>query len=516
MVSNVEQVATDVQVWRAFRSRERLHIASDGGLHGNLGTFGWVLATSKNILFKCGGPVDGPFDTASSTRSELCGFASSLLLIAAASRNWGLRHSCSFRWLTDSRSAISKVYKTNRRGCLASRQTFDSDLLSMIRSLLIEIRRIVVFRWVRGHQDSIKSYEHLSREARLNIDADYLATRYRLRGKLKSTSTVDHHPAQRISISIMGKRLTAQYDECIRFHINGYHLKQYMQDRKQWNDNTWNMIDMGSFSHHFKRLTPSQQTSHMKFVHDQLPLGKRRFQVSMSKDTILKTCPCCGKADEDSHHLVRCHSNSFMNSGLQTLRRSPNEGPHPLRRILVGGITHWIHNGTSDYRVDLEGYPEHMKDTITRILLEQELIGWDNALKGFLSKSWMDLASLRYDDSSSDRVEGANRLRRSIRALYVYTTGVWRARNSALHESDDDLNRRLRSNMHDTILQLHRNPDQICFDDRYLCEMPLETLLKSSAATQRRWIKKMRESRAMYTRLGEQQTLITSFFSRGN
>ncbi len=146
MVSNVEQVATDVQVWRAFRSRERLHIASDGGLHGNFGTFGWVLATSKNILFKCVGPVDGPFDTASSTRSELCGFASSLLFIAAVSRNWGLRHSCSFRWLTDSRSAISKVYKTNRRGCLASRQTFDSDLLSMIRSLLIEIRRIVVFR----------------------------------------------------------------------------------------------------------------------------------------------------------------------------------------------------------------------------------------------------------------------------------------------------------------------------------------------------------------------------------
>lgn len=63
MVSAVEQVATDVQVWRAFRSRERLHIASDGGLHEQHGTFGWVLATSKHILFKCGGPVDGPFDT---------------------------------------------------------------------------------------------------------------------------------------------------------------------------------------------------------------------------------------------------------------------------------------------------------------------------------------------------------------------------------------------------------------------------------------------------------------------
>ena len=190
MVTDVQQVATDVQIWRAFRSHERLQIASDGGLSGHDGTFGLVLATTKQVLFKCGGPVDGPFDTASSTRSELCGFASSSLLIAAVARNWGLRHRCSFRWLTDSRSALSKVYKTNRRGCTASRQPFDSDLLSMIRSLLIEIRRVVTFKWVKGHQDSLVSYEKLPRAARLNIDADFLATRYRLRGNRNLPGTL--------------------------------------------------------------------------------------------------------------------------------------------------------------------------------------------------------------------------------------------------------------------------------------------------------------------------------------
>jgi hypothetical protein len=187
MVADVKQVATDLQIWRAFRSHDRLYIASDGGLLGHEGTFGWILVTSNHELFRCGGPVDGPFDAASSTRSELCGYASSLLLIAAVARNWGLRHRCSFRWLTDSRSALSKVYKTNRRGCAASRQTFDSDLLSLIRLLLIEIRRIVTFKWVKGHQDSLMSFENLPRSARLNIDADFLATRYRLRGKLKSS-----------------------------------------------------------------------------------------------------------------------------------------------------------------------------------------------------------------------------------------------------------------------------------------------------------------------------------------
>lgn len=204
-----------------------------------------------------------PFDTASSTRSKLCGFASLLLLIVAVARNWGLRYRCSSGWLRDSLSAISKAYKMNQCSCLASRKTFGSNLLSMIPPLLIEIQRI--FHWVKGHQDSIRSYEQLPREVRLMINAAYLATRYRLQGKLKPMSNVDNHTAPQISISsIMGKRLTAQYDECIRFHINGYHLKQYMQERKKWDKDTWNMIDMGSFGQHFKQLTPSQQVSHMK------------------------------------------------------------------------------------------------------------------------------------------------------------------------------------------------------------------------------------------------------------
>lgn len=383
----------------------------------------------------------------------------------------------------------------------------------MIRSLLIEIRRVVAFRWVKGHQDSLNSYDQLPREARLNIDADYLATRYRLRGKLKSTPKVDHHPSQRISISILGTRLTAQYDECIRYHINGYHMKQYMQERKHWDDNTWRMIDFGSFGQHFKQLAPAQQTRHMKLVHDQLPLGKRRYAISQSKDDALKKCPCCMVADEDPHHLLRCQSNSFMAPGLLSLRRFNTEGSHPFGRILADGIQYWINTGTSDYRMDLSDYPLHMRDTIARILLEQELIGWDNALKGFLSTSWMDLASLRYEDTRVDRTAGAKCIRRSLQALYSYTTGVWKTRNVALHDSENVLHRRLQSTMYDTIVYLHQHPDHLCFDDRYLCDMSLEKLLRSSPSTQRRWIKRMKDSRVLHTRLGERQTLITSFFN---
>jgi hypothetical protein len=38
-----QQDATDFQIWRSFRSRQRLTIASDGGLKQRLGTQGWKI-----------------------------------------------------------------------------------------------------------------------------------------------------------------------------------------------------------------------------------------------------------------------------------------------------------------------------------------------------------------------------------------------------------------------------------------------------------------------------------------
>ena len=52
MLHTVKQKATDLQVWRAFRSKERLIIASDGGLDNQIGTFWWGIATRKIITFR--------------------------------------------------------------------------------------------------------------------------------------------------------------------------------------------------------------------------------------------------------------------------------------------------------------------------------------------------------------------------------------------------------------------------------------------------------------------------------
>jgi hypothetical protein len=96
LLDGFQQQASDLQVWRASRSKRRLHLASDGGLSNTSATHGWTLSTGTQVVLICSRPVDGPSDTNSPTLRELGGCASALLLLSILTDFWGLKHRCSF------------------------------------------------------------------------------------------------------------------------------------------------------------------------------------------------------------------------------------------------------------------------------------------------------------------------------------------------------------------------------------------------------------------------------------
>lgn len=51
--------------------KKTVTIASDGGLKGNQGTYGWLITQQLKVLLQGSGPVDSHPDTSTSTRSEL-------------------------------------------------------------------------------------------------------------------------------------------------------------------------------------------------------------------------------------------------------------------------------------------------------------------------------------------------------------------------------------------------------------------------------------------------------------
>ena len=259
--------------------------------------------------------------------------------------------------------------------------------------------------WVKGHQDSSSSTRILSVSATLNIEADSLASGYRTTGSLTSRQGCDHVPFQQCSISINHQRLTGQFDECIRYHVNGYHLRRYMQDQNGWSDDVWNMIDLQLFGKHYCRLSPRHQITRTKFVHDQLPLGARRLRQAPVKDQLLGLCPCCKVAVENSEHLLRCPSVPQRASHVAQLKAAiRTKDIHPVRYVIAAGLLHWLEHGASvTFNPSLSEYDPAFAPLLQAAIQSQDAIGWGNALKGFFSILWCTTASHDFHANDSSR-----------------------------------------------------------------------------------------------------------------
>ena len=291
LLTVVNQIASTEDITSTCESPSTLTIASDGGLKGTCGTFGWQLSTSTNqVLFEGAGPIDGPFDTNSSTRCEIGGYAAALLLLSMLHKTTSFHLDTSLRWVTDSKPAISNVTKSTQT--LPSKtQRGSADYLAMIRESYAKLPFVPSSVWVKGHQT--RNCTTTSADVDRNNRADSLATWYREdSGKSQSSEKVDHVPSSLISISIMGKRLTNQIESCLRFHVNSYHLRHYLQNKFEWADSIWDSLDWESAGMFNRRLPAPEKAFHTKLAFDQLNVGTSRLQRATVKDEHLAHCPC--------------------------------------------------------------------------------------------------------------------------------------------------------------------------------------------------------------------------------
>ena len=222
MIDGIDQSSTDLQMLKLFRARKWPYVATDGGLLNTQGTHGWVISNGTTVLFRCAGPVDGSFDISSPTRCKVSRYASALLFIDHPSRFWGIPNKCRFTWISDSKAALScgRRFATHFP---SRRMPTVAVLLSIIWTHLASIKCICKHRCSKGHQDS-SATRKLSAITIRNIEADSLASGYRTRGHLQSRHGCEHVPSQQCSLSINHQRLIGQFDECIRYHVNGYHF----------------------------------------------------------------------------------------------------------------------------------------------------------------------------------------------------------------------------------------------------------------------------------------------------
>jgi hypothetical protein len=467
--------------------------------------------------------VDGPYDISHSTRSELGGLTAPLLLVTSLAKFWGLQHKCRYKWLTDSKAAISKVTLiTNPNPSSPRRYPDDVDYVTAIKELHKSLggRRLRP-TWIKGHQDEDTEYDQLSPDAKLNVDADALASDHFWSGHgTRPTPKIMHFHENKVTIAINGVIYPTRIDDQIRYHINGSYLKDFLKRKNGWSEQLWSTIDIMAFGRHFKTLSGSKRVQHMKFVHDLQAIGVNQSRQRPSSDDELSQCPCCCSKAETQYHLVHCKVNPARAKAVLDLRKACRKSDGTRFLQIFGDILEqWLvnpeQNPSLDHRLNPflrhECFPISYTNLVNEALQEQGKIGWLNMLRGFLTTKWRQLASTHIIDSPegqdiANRSDGCNRVHRALKLMHKLTNELWTGRNEVLHGANQAQDKHRLSLIDLEITKFHSEGDQ------FYCETSLQKILKGSTANKRRWLQRVRASRKRHAELHAKQPRITKFF----
>jgi hypothetical protein len=122
-------------------------------------------------------------------------------------------------------------------------------------------------------------------------------------------------------------------------------------------------------------------------------------------------------------------------------------------------------------------FPSDKSTDIQRAFDDQQAIGWHNALREYLAKSWAKLAAInRFNPETMNIQEGRGRIRNIIQDIYELTTAIWKGRNAILHDMDNKA-QFYKQNIESQEI-IHGNRQILPAGDQYLCNQDLNELLK--------------------------------------
>ncbi len=277
---------------------------------------GYALTDGDKVLCKGSGPADGDPPTITSRRSKLFGLAAMLeVLLAVKEHTLALQNAVSnlvrVRIWVDSDSAI-KQYRRIQGNCqLKPAFPDDADILAHVRWLLTQIQQYEIsVEWVKSHQDEGTNWKDLPLNSCINVMVDDLAMDNRESGKSyakKPRAQALMFQAARVNLIENGRRVTAKYEDAMRYHINETRLRKFAQSTRLWEDATWTSIDIDGVGEARKTMESSDHRRRSKTMYGWHNTGHQRrkmFPLASAE------CPRCGHEDETYEHILQCSAAS--------------------------------------------------------------------------------------------------------------------------------------------------------------------------------------------------------------
>ena len=395
---------------------DNLYLVSDGGVKDGKGSYGWVVATEREILVRARGRATGYPMT--SFRAEAFGRWDAL--------RWLRRHLSegALPWsslplrvqsYTDSESLLKLEQKMGQpwfrwtpTWCLKG----DYDILHLLTDELQEYgSHRLTSTHVKGHQDRQRPLSDLTWPERLNCVADELATQ-----ALTDRGRTGHWalPGTRFFLVDTESRrvMTSTEATLLKTRKASLDYTEYLAVRLPGGKSTIEIVDWDALRLAHARA-PHELTKFItKWKHSWTPVNQRLHEIDHHTPP---DCVCCGKP-EDQNHLWQCPTRvdlvRDLLDDLQAEIQPMTEQDSPVHDA-ISCIERWAMGGTDEPQT--RGSP----------------LLWSHALRGFLHHtSW----------GQSESGWGQDDIRtvpsRLIGGLWRATYTLWQARNESQHSSD--------------------------------------------------------------------------------
>jgi hypothetical protein len=326
----------------------------------------------------------------------------------------------------------------------------DYDLWVTTRVLQKSLQLKVAFEWIRGHQIAEEQKDNVL-AVLLNIEVDAMAT-----AQYKKEETPPHRGAFHSGV--------------VCFHQKGFHVQKVtnaIMSRESdssiidyylahgWDEESLLLVDWTNLEKFMKRRHPIERCNIIQLMHDWQNTGYQQIQFqhknsqkvltdnvlghATKTDENLGACVFeCGKM-ETPFHYMHCTSDILMtarSNGKDKLDKeldSMNTAPS-LREAILHGIHCW--EDDTEYELTEESHRYLFDEAHTRLLRNQEKIGWEKFLKGYITKEWGYIQESYYNSTKIQRKRKHtknNWVQHLLRSLHIYRQSIWNIRNQTVH-----------------------------------------------------------------------------------
>ena len=424
----------------------------------NKGTQAFAFLIKEDSKYKISGSGNTPVcDNLSSSPAEHCGLLGATLLLYIFSycyaNDTNTDTTASLPFFIDNAEVLSRTTRDPTGLNISAYMKQDFDYWRLLRQLLNSLPFHLDTQKIKSHSTGKAANETEKIGRQVNELADQLAEQQ----YSKSLQSPQRQVYEDSIVTIAHKGNVIQDLHSLFNNIFATPpLLDYYRE-KGWTTPLLNMVDWKSSAAHLKEVTDIKRCNIIQFKHQWQNIGQQKATFLESKlrhkrkpncltqDDIKRVrteglCPMgCGNLESNMHylHCSKRTASKLRQSSLKQLRKHLKEmNTAPLiTKHIVDNINHWCNNTIPPHEHTFIGVSKAFKSNLVTALEEQEELGWDKFIRGFISKSW-GLAQESWYIQENDISHKHTNDRWSLhlqRGIQTFWFASWDQRNKHIH-----------------------------------------------------------------------------------